>query len=265
MFECEQCPPAQYQNKTGQSHCEDCPLNSLHQKPFNWTWLISQNNASQYDDLTLHQPSVELGAPNISYCSCQPGSYKHLELSRLNGYIVCIPCIPANGLDAAMCPGSVKDSNHRDHIQPYPMQSAAMISGTNITDIHAVWCEPEEACLGGPPGGARAGICNEGYRGEACGECDTLYYREAKFCVTCPPVHWWSITFLGIGIVGGTYVFVSISPYVKGLASIRILYNYMQFSYRLRLFSLPWPPSVVAFFNFLYYLAPNLDVLRPGL
>jgi hypothetical protein len=109
-----------------------------------------------------------------------------------------------------------------------------------------------------------AGVCLQGYGGQACGECSALYYRDAKLCLQCPEFHWWSVTLLVIVMIGGTYIFVGISPYVKGLASIRILYNYLQFSYRLRFFSLGWPPFVATFFNILYYLAPNLDFLRPG-
>jgi hypothetical protein len=101
-----------------------------------------------YDDPTKYQPAPGFGAPNITYCSCAPGSYKHIEKSLAKNEIVCIPCDATNGLDAAVCLGSVQDTAHRQHIQPYPMGGAAMIGSINSSDVRSIWCDPYDACIG---------------------------------------------------------------------------------------------------------------------
>jgi hypothetical protein len=116
----------------------------------------------------------------------------------------------------------------------------------------------KDSCLGGP-----LNRCAVGYRGLACSECEVRYYRENKACLRCPTFHWFTLGILAVLAMGMVYMFMVVSPYVKGLASVRILYNFLQTSYRLRFLQVTWPFVVSSFLDFISTITPNLDFLRP--
>jgi hypothetical protein len=184
--------------------------------------------------------------------------YKNLPQSRPPNTLTCLACV-APDLGGAICYGSTSDIDG-SHIQPIAGLNAYSFEvGDPLVDSPQVSiCNPLTACTGGIKN-----LCTTGYTGVVCGQCVFGYYADSGLCLQCPTFRWWTLVLLALVLIGAVGVFISISPWLKGLASLRILFNFLQFSYRLRFFHVSWPVFVLTFFDYIGYVVPNIDFLRP--
>jgi len=249
---CSECQAGLYQDQTGQAACLTCPDLSTTQMDYPWSSLVQADLGTQ---LNPDAATLVTGASSIENCTCQPGAYydqaKTCDLAGTPYTNPCCSACPAGGV----CPGGNYDGQP---IVPYPDTGYYRLEdGTTILFFE---CSPLEACNGGID---KNSWCSSKYRGNKCAQCARNHFRDGAMCTKCPPTDVSLLVFLGLLSIVFLYGFFKFAPYLKGLGSTRIFFNFVSASASFNHFSITWPPAVVDFYNSLSFISINIDFANP--
>ena len=225
--------------------CSICPPNTFSlEEPTNSSLTCSSCNK-------IRGAMCKKGGASLTVA---PGYWRHDNLSKnvlsCSNQVACNPPVP----------------DTKDCFEIYPDLKPGKLDSTcqNITDSSQVGskfpaCSPAtiasiSAYCGKIQNGTELGVCNQGYEGILCGQCQEGWGTSSQYkCVKCEKTAWFFVQFVFFGLLRMSVIGYTVYQAHEGKrdkdqsSTLRILINYFQAINILLVIPFQWPEFVTTF------------------